>query len=250
MSNSVTWDSLSKCEPRYQTLRAYSKVVCFLPTHTNSQFYELKSHVIQALLEINGKTCNVQIPSDESSESSDPSHDKELNSIVDRLAENLCRVFNSNQGSYHSPVQMPNYLVTGDIPLGDHQEATEVSRFAMAWWQDPQETLRVRLFGDRIKLNVPLPLIPRLFSFGINNYNLVYPDSQCDPHHCTRCNQKFNLLQDFKSFCFIPENVDDVHFLENPHCFLCCDCKYLYDTGFLPGSASKKSQIAARRSSN
>jgi len=115
----------------------------------------------------------------------------------------------------------------------------QFSRLVVAWWTDPEATRKtVRIFGDRIALTIPHPAIPSLVPFGINIYNIVYPESEAHPDHCSKCKKRIRTATEIRRGQMT--DVELGYHVENPSQFFCESCKYRHDTGFLPGSLRKK----------
>jgi hypothetical protein len=191
----------------YTTVVEYDKTIHCAMENIELRFNELKViHLEIALLTINASKKRRTVKIDDGS---------------------LKRVLSTHEG-LHEFYGDTSWLKTTHSPTENKVEMQvkvgQVSRLAIAWWTDPQNTVRtIRIFGDRIHLKVAHPVTPRLVSFGLNPYNAVYPNTEVRNDHCGRCKKRFY-------------NQVESYYLEDPPTFLCGDCKYHYDSGgLLPG---------------
>lgn len=201
----------------FEIVRSHSELFYMVPADNEGLAIrllgELQLHITIALLKINAG-CRQRI-------------------VKEPTNERLLEVLVKNEGCL-SQYGDANWFYTttpestGGVSLVRKSTQTgQLSRFAIAWWTDAEQVRKsIRIFGDRIKPIIAHPTSPHLYPFGLNPYNVVYPESKGDPDHCSKCKKTLEKTTAFH--------------VENPPHFLCAVCKYLHDTGFLPARPRKR----------
>lgn len=215
----------------YKTVRSYSST---FHIHPDSHDGMLSIQITMALLKINAG-CQRYIV-----EYADEEVEDVYTSIEGRILKygttkggkgSIDSIVEHGKTTMMTKIMMKN---TSCLPNSFSGKAgLQISRIGIAWWTD-QNGLRktIRIFGDRIRLTEDFISVPAM-SCPIDTYNLVYPESEAHPDHCSKCRRRLKTRNsDTKEF------LQGVH-LDNPPRFLCEICKYQLDTGFLPVSRRK-----------
>lgn len=212
----------------YQVIRSHSSTFNILP---DSQDGTLSIQLMVALLSINegGKRYIVDLGPDEVKE------------VYSSYEGRIVKYGTTKKGKGSSDVIIRKTKTDIDqTTMGcDDVKFTavagcKISRIAIAWWTDPEGLRKtIRIFGDRILLTTPHIVAPSLIDSWGHIYNLVYPESEAHPDHCSKCKKRLRNSQ-----AHTQDFLAGVH-VENPPRFLCEICKYQLDTGFLPVSRKK-----------
>lgn len=139
---------------------------------------------------------------------------------------NLQSILDESEGVYSEYSDMPE------------KGGGDISRFGIAWWLDANTDIKhLRFFGDRLYLTYVG--LPKLFSFGIHPFYVVYPSKH--PFHCFECRIELDkgegTWQKNTDYFDLPEKVKSY--------FLCRKCQYKKDSMTNPVYDSHTGSISA-----